>query len=87
MILVNELLNTLKKNKISFYTGVPDSVLKNLSNYFDRLDKTKHIIAVNEGSAISIGIGYYLSTKKIACSLDNLSRPNDLIEIKNRFIR
>ena len=67
MILVNELLNTLKKNKISFYTGVPDSVLKNLSNYFDRLDKTKHIIAVNEGSAISIGIGYYLSTKKIAC--------------------
>ena len=67
MILVKELLNTLKKNKISFYTGVPDSVLKNLSNYFDRLDKTKHIIATNEGSAISIGIGYYLSTKKIAC--------------------
>ena len=67
MILVKELLNTLKKNKISFYTGVPDSVLKNLSNYLDRLDKTKHIIAANEGSAISIGIGYYLSTKKIAC--------------------
>jgi len=67
MILVKELLNTLKKNKISFYTGVPDSVLKNLSSYFDRLNKTKHIIAVNEGSAISIGIGYYLSTKKIAC--------------------
>ena len=67
MILVKELLNTLKKNKISFYTGVPDSVLKNLSNYFDRLDKTKHIIATNEGSAISLGIGYYLSTKKIPC--------------------
>ena len=67
MILVKELLNTLKKNKISFYTGVPDSVLKDLSNYFDGLDKTKHIIAANEGSAVSIGIGYYLSTKKIAC--------------------
>ena len=67
MILVKELLNTLKKNKISFYTGVPDSVLKNLSSYFDSLDKKKHIIATNEGSAISIGIGHYLSTKKIAC--------------------
>jgi|TARA_B100001971_G_C18178059_1_gene531073 phosphonopyruvate decarboxylase len=67
MILVNELLNILKKNKIFFYTGVPDSVLKDLSSYFDRLDKTKHVIAANEGSAISIGIGYHLSTKKIAC--------------------
>ena len=67
MIFVEELLSILKKNKVFFYTGVPDSVLKKLSNYFDRLDKTKHVIAANEGSAISIGIGYYLSTKKIAC--------------------
>ena len=28
MILVEQLFNTLKKNKISFFTGVPDSVLK-----------------------------------------------------------
>ena len=67
MILVKELLNTLKKNRISFYTGIPDSILKNLSYCFDKLDKTKHVIAANEGSAISVGIGYYLSTKKIAC--------------------
>ena len=67
MIFVKELLNTLKKNKISFYTGVPDSVLKNLSIYFDKMNKTKHIIAANEGSAVSIGIGYYLATKKIPC--------------------
>ena len=63
MILVKDFLNTLKKNKISFFTGVPDSVLKNLSNHFDSLDKTKHMIAANEGAAISIGIGYHLSTK------------------------
>ena len=67
MIFVKDLLNTLKKNKISFYTGVPDSVLKNLSIYFDKMNKTKHIIAANEGSAVSIGIGYYLATKKIPC--------------------
>ena len=67
MILVKELLNNLKKNKISFYTGVPDSVLKNLSNHFIKLDKNKHIISTNEGSAISLAIGHYLSTGKMAC--------------------
>ncbi len=67
MILAKKIFDTLKKNKVSFFTGVPDSVLKNLSNYFGKLKKNKHIIAANEGSAISIGIGYYLSTKRIAC--------------------
>ena len=64
MILVKDLLNNLKKNNISFFTGVPDSILKDFCNYLDKLPKKKHIIAVNEGSAISLGIGYYLSKKK-----------------------
>ena len=67
MIFVEELLNIFKKNKILFYTGVPDSILKNLSVYLEKFDKTNHIIAANEGSAISIGIGHYLATKKIPC--------------------
>ena len=90
MIFVQDLLNTFKKNKINFYTGVPDSVLKKLSNHFNKLDKTKHIIAANEGSAVSIGIGYYLSTKKIACvylqnsGLGNAINP--LISIAHRKV-
>ena len=67
MILLKDLLNNLKKNNISFFTGVPDSILKDFCNYLTKLPKKKHIIAVNEGSAISLGIGYYLSKKKIAC--------------------
>ena len=67
MILLKDLLNNLKKNKISFFTGVPDSILKDFCNYLTKLPKKQHIIAVNEGSAISLGIGYYLSKKKIAC--------------------
>ena len=67
MVLVKDLFNTLKKNKIFFFTGVPDSILKNFSDYFDKLDKTKYVMATNEGSAVSIGIGNYLSTKKISC--------------------
>ena len=67
MILVENLLNTLKKNKINFFTGVPDSILKIFCNFVEKLPKKKHISATNEGSAVSLGIGYYLSTKNIPC--------------------
>ena len=65
MIKVNALINLLKKNSSVFFTGVPDSVLKELSYSLQNKDKKNHIIATNEGSAVSIGIGHYLSTKKI----------------------
>ena len=64
MIKVNSLINLLKKNKINFFTGVPDSNLKELSIYLQSKNKDQHIIASNEGAAVSIGIGYYLSSKK-----------------------
>ena len=65
MIKVSALINLLKKNKSNFYTGVPDSVLKELSSSLQSANKQNHIIATNEGAAVSIGIGHYLSTKKI----------------------
>ena len=67
MIQTKDLRKILNKNKINFFTGVPDSVLKSLSDHFQSYSKKKHIIAVNEGSAVSIGIGYHLSSKKIPC--------------------
>ena len=65
MIKVSALINLLKKNNSDFFTGVPDSVLKELSSYFQSINKKNHIIATNEGAAVSIGIGHYLSTRKI----------------------
>lgn len=67
MIKVKSLINLLKKNSVNFFSGVPDSVLKQLSSHLQKFDKTKHIISTNEGSAVSIGIGYYLSTNKLPC--------------------
>ena len=64
MIKINSLINILKKNNSNFFTGVPDSVLKELSIFLQNKSKNNHIIATNEGSAISIAIGHYLSTKK-----------------------
>ena len=65
MILLKDLLNNLKKNNISFFTGVPDSILKDFCNYLDKLPKKKHIIAANEGNAIALAAGYHLATNKI----------------------
>jgi phosphonopyruvate decarboxylase len=67
MIYAENLISFFKKNKIDFFTGVPDSILKKFSINLENLEKKKHVIATNEGSAVSMGIGYFLSTKKIAC--------------------
>ena len=65
MINVNNLIKFFANNKINFFTGVPDSILKNFSLKIDNFAPKKHIIATNEGSAIAIGAGYYLSKKKL----------------------
>ena len=65
MIKVSTLINLLKKNESTFFTGVPDSVLKEFSSSLQNKNKKKHIIATNEGSAVALGIGHYLSTGKV----------------------
>jgi phosphonopyruvate decarboxylase len=65
MINPKKIISLLKKNKTNFFTGVPDSILKELSSILQKKSKNNHIIAANEGAAVSIGIGNYLATKKI----------------------
>ena len=65
MIYAEEILKILKKNGVNFFSGVPDSVLKNFSKALP--EKNNHVIAANEGNAVSLGIGYHLATKKIGC--------------------
>lgn len=52
---------------IRFVTGVPDSLLKEVcasfNNYFPA---ERHVIAVNEGSAIGLGIGHFLASNSPA---------------------
>lgn len=51
---------------VRFYTGVPDSLLKDICAYItDTLSNDEHIIAANEGNAIALAAGYYLSTGKV----------------------
>jgi phosphonopyruvate decarboxylase len=53
----------LTENKFSFFSGVPDSLLKDICAYItDNVEAGKHIIAANEGAAVALGTGYHLTT-------------------------
>lgn len=59
--------NFLSHLNVEFYTGVPDSQLKPLCDYLieEFGISNKHIVAANEGNAVALAAGYYLSTGKI----------------------
>ncbi len=68
MISPEHFIETLRNADIDFYAGVPDSLLKNVCAYItDHLDASHHIIAANEGAAISLAAGHYLATGRVAC--------------------
>jgi phosphonopyruvate decarboxylase len=55
----------LIENDVDFFTGVPDSLLKNICAYItDKTDSEHNIIAANEGNAIGLASGYHLATGK-----------------------
>ncbi len=53
------------KNKVSFCTGVPDSLLKPFLSNLKKIGNFKHVQAVNEGNAISLAAGWQVVSKKI----------------------
>ncbi len=52
----------LRNQGISFYTGVPDSVLMSFCSYLERLPPTEHVLCHNEGGAIALAVGKYLAS-------------------------
>ena len=66
MIRTSDFFNILKKNNIHFFTGVPDSLLKDICSFItDEVSKDKHIIASNEGGAVGLAMGYHLVTGQV----------------------
>ena len=65
MIEPKQFYDLLLKNDVHFFTGVPDSLLKNICAYItDNTDPESNIIAANEGNAIGLASGYHLATGK-----------------------
>lgn len=65
MINPKELSNFLLKKKINFYSGVPDSVLKDFLSCINQNKTITNITCANEGAAVSLTIGNYLGSKKL----------------------
>lgn len=66
MINTRRFYNSMVQNGIDFYSGVPDSLLKDICSYIsDNAPSEKHIITSNEGGAIALAMGYYLASSKV----------------------
>ncbi len=65
MINIESFYNSLESCEIDFFTGVPDSLLKSFCAYISERKEKNNIIAANEGNAIGLAAGYYLSSGKI----------------------
>ncbi|MFC1920738.1 phosphonopyruvate decarboxylase [Chloroflexota bacterium] len=56
----------LSENSIDFFTGVPDSFLKDFCAFIsDNVPEDRHVVAANEGNAVAIAAGYHLGTGKL----------------------
>ena len=63
MINTKEFYHTLLENNMDFFTGVPDSLLKDLCACItENTPAQKNIIAANEGNAVGIACGYHIAT-------------------------
>src|SRR5690554_2042572 len=65
MIATDQFYQNLISNGVEFFTGIPDSLLKDICAYItDNTSKKRHVIAANEGGAIALATGYHLATGK-----------------------
>lgn len=60
------LFNSLREMGISFFTGVPDSLLNDFCLYLvNNIPDGQHVMAANEGNAVAIAAGHYMATGNI----------------------
>lgn len=66
MITAKNFYQILGDRGVSFYTGVPDSLLKDFGAFImDNVSSKNHIITANEGNAVALAAGRHLGTGEI----------------------
>ncbi len=66
MLNPQEFIECLKRNDVGFFTGVPDSLLKEFCSCIAHASRPgEHVIAANEGGAVALALGYHLATRNI----------------------
>lgn len=66
MIAPDDLVEALDELGVDFACGVPDSLMEPLCSYLATRPRERHVLAANEGAAVGMAIGRYLSTGKPA---------------------
>lgn len=63
---VADFFKVLSAQGVEFFTGVPDSLLKDFCAYVtEQLPSRQHVIAANEGGAVALAMGHYIATQKV----------------------
>lgn len=66
MIDPKDLVDTLAELGVDFACGVPDSLMEPLCSYLATRPQGRHVLTANEGAAVGVAIGHYLSSGKPA---------------------
>lgn len=64
MINTKEFYDSLIAKDLTFFTGVPDSTLKELCACISTGASERHVVAANEGNSVAIASGYSVATGK-----------------------
>ena len=65
MVDVKVFFDSLRDQGVANFSGVPDSLLKNICAYIsDNTTRDEHLITANEGSAVGLAVGQYIATGK-----------------------
>ena len=63
MLEPRQIVSHLNRLGVTFFCGVPDSLLKDFCGYVaEQLGSQNHVITANEGSALALASGHYLAT-------------------------
>jgi phosphonopyruvate decarboxylase len=66
MVSVDFFYGELQRRGVDFFSGVPDSLLKDFCAYIsENVKKSSAVTAVNEGSAVALAAGHHLASGKI----------------------
>ena len=60
-----KVFETLERNGVRFFAGVPDSYLNGFCNYALAHCGDRNIITANEGNAVALAAGHYLASREI----------------------
>jgi phosphonopyruvate decarboxylase len=66
MLDVHKIVDLLSQHEVSFFAGVPDSLLKDFCACItDEVSPENNIVAANEGAAVAMAAGNFLATGKL----------------------